>query len=123
MPTWRQLAGWRAGASGHAVEAGCDPLGVRAGEQLRGRLSELQDLGQHGDPLLRVLDAAQRNHRPVTPCILHILWVCLCLAMLPVVVHVAFISQRVKDCRKKKRFQLFFLFFNKLQLQQPIVSF
>lgn len=59
VPTWRQLAEWRAGASGDAVEPGCDPLWVRAGKQLRGRLSELQDLGQHGDPLVRVLDAAQ----------------------------------------------------------------
>lgn len=76
---------------------------MRAGEQLRGRLSELQDLGQHGDPLVRVLDAAQRNHRPVTQCILHMPRRFV-IAMLPIVVRVAFIRQRVKDCEENRFF-------------------
>lgn len=68
VSTWRQLTErWvDAGASGHAVKPGCDPLGVGAGEQLCGRLAELQNLCQHGDSLVRVLDAARRNRESVT---------------------------------------------------------
>lgn len=40
-----------------------DPLRVGAGEQLCGRLTELQDLRQHGDLLVLVLDAVQRRGR------------------------------------------------------------
>ena len=39
----------------------CDPLGVRAVEQLSGRLAKLQDLRQHGYPLVRVLDALRAD--------------------------------------------------------------
>lgn len=99
-PTWWQQAGRGTGAPAHAVEPGCDPLWVGAGKQLCGRLSELQDLGQHGDPLVRVLDAAQKSPGPVSPRIIHILKVCHRLAVLPAVVHVAFVRQRVKDCEK-----------------------
>lgn len=65
--TWGQLAGRRAaaGAAGHAVKPGGDPLGVGAGKQLCGRLAELQDLCQHGDPLIGVLDAWQSDRQPV----------------------------------------------------------
>lgn len=65
VSTWRQFAGGRvdAGASGHVVEPRGDPLRVGAGEQLFGRLAELQDLSQHGDSLVRVFDAAWRNTR------------------------------------------------------------
>lgn len=57
--TWRQLAGSRvdAGAPPGVVKPRRDPLRMRPGEQLPGRLTELQDLSQHGDPLIRVLDA------------------------------------------------------------------
>lgn len=66
--TRRQFTEWRvaAGASGHAVKPGCDPLGVGAGEQLFRRLAELQDLCKHGDSLVRVLDASKRNGKSVT---------------------------------------------------------
>lgn len=66
--TWRQFTDWRvaAGASGHAVKPGCDPLGVGAGEHLFRRLAKLQDLCKHGDSLVRVLDAAKTNGELVT---------------------------------------------------------
>lgn len=41
----------------------CDPLRMRAGEQLRWRLPELEDLCQHGDLLIRVLDASRQRGR------------------------------------------------------------
>lgn len=61
--TWRQLTvRWvAAGAASHAVKPGCDPLGMGGGEQLFGRLAKLQDLRQHGDSLVGVLDALQRH--------------------------------------------------------------
>ncbi len=60
--TWRQFTEGRvdAGASGYVVKPRGDPLRVGAGEQLFGRLAELQDLCQHGDPLIRVLDASRK---------------------------------------------------------------
>lgn len=36
-----------------------------AAEQLLGRLAELQDLRQHGDSLVGVLDASQRSRESV----------------------------------------------------------
>lgn len=42
-----------------------DPLRVGAGEQLFGRLAELQNLCQHGDSLVRVLNASQTNRKLV----------------------------------------------------------
>lgn len=43
------------------MKPGCDPLGMGGGEQLLGRLAKLQDLRQHGDSLVGVLDALQRH--------------------------------------------------------------
>lgn len=65
VTTWRQFTDrWvDAGASSNVVKPWCDPLRVRAGEQLRGRLPELEDLRQHGDPLLRFLDASEWRGR------------------------------------------------------------
>jgi len=62
VSTWRQVTdcGVAARASGYVLKPWRDPLRVRGGEQLCGRLAELQDLGQHGDSLVRVLDAFQR---------------------------------------------------------------
>lgn len=58
-----QLAdgGVDAGAPCEVLEPGCDPLGVRAREELLGRLAELQDLRQHGYSLIRVLDASRAH--------------------------------------------------------------
>lgn len=68
VSTWRQFAEWRsdAGASSDVVEPRRDPLRVRDGEQLCGRLAKLQDLREHGDPLVGVLDASRGNGKSVT---------------------------------------------------------
>lgn len=50
------------------MKPGGDPLGVGDGEQLLGRLAELQDLRQHADSLIGVLDASQRNRKSVKGC-------------------------------------------------------
>lgn len=63
--TWREFGVGcvDAGASGNVLKPRGDPLRVRSGEQLLGRLAELQDLRQHGDPLIGVLDASHREGR------------------------------------------------------------
>ncbi|PWA24993.1 hypothetical protein CCH79_00016008 [Gambusia affinis] len=65
-----QLADGRVGAGApcEALEPGCDPLGVRAREELLGRLAELQDLRQHGYSLIRVLDASRAHGDRVGEC-------------------------------------------------------
>lgn len=57
--TGGQIADWRvaAGTSSYVVKPRRDPLRVRGGEQLFGRLAELQDLCQHADSLVGVLNA------------------------------------------------------------------
>lgn len=58
--TWRQFADARVGAEAAAdLKARRDPLRVRAAEQLFGRLAKLQDLRQHGDSLIGILDALE----------------------------------------------------------------
>lgn len=98
--TWRQLTA--AGAAGHAVEPGGDPLGVGAGEQLFGRLAKLQDLCQHGDSLIGVLDASQRSRTPVKHS-RFFLGISDGLPVLPFTVNAALVSERVEDWREKQQ--------------------
>lgn len=83
------------------MKPGGDPLGVGAGEQLFGRLAELQDLCQHGDSLIGVLDASQRNRESVKRlrCFLGIGDG---LPAIPFTVNAALISERVKHWREKQ---------------------
>lgn len=91
------------------MKPGCDPLGVGAGEQLFGRLAELQNLRQHGDSLVRILGAAQRKRRRRGSADGGVTLNASRrrfrerLFSIPVVVNAAFVGQRVKHWRKKKK--------------------
>lgn len=106
--TWGQFAGRGrdAGALSSVRQPRCDPLRVWGGEQLLGRLTELQYLGQHGDSLVRVLDASQRgeeeNMRRTVQRSLPGMMTAEGIRFLPVAVDAALIRQWVEHWKTRR---------------------